>query len=118
AWAAPGAGTAQGVPATQASATEVPVPRWTGPVMDLASALAPGQAEALSDRLRALEQSSGAQIFVLIVPTTGTDSIEQYARRVFDQWRIGRKGVDDGILLLVARNDHTLRIETGYGVEG
>ncbi len=101
-----------------ASAAEVPVPSWTGPVMDQTSTLDPGQIQALSGKLRALEQSTGAQLYVLILPTTGSDSIEQYARRVFDQWQIGRKGVDDGILLLVAKDDRNVRIDVGYGLEG
>src|SRR5690606_29644601 len=68
--------------------------------------------------LRDLEQRKGAQIAVLVVATTGDDVIEDYARRVFDQWRPGRESVDDGILFVVARDDRRLRIEVGYGLEG
>ncbi|KAF1701891.1 hypothetical protein CSC70_14140 [Pseudoxanthomonas kalamensis DSM 18571] len=53
-----------------------------------------------------------------MVPTTRPDTIEQYAVRVFEQWKLGRKGVDDGVLLLVAKDDRAVRIETGYGLEG
>src|SRR5690606_33298575 len=96
----------------------VPVPAWTGPVMDLAGALTAEQIRTLTEQVRALEQAHGAQLFVLLVPGTGNDSIEQYARRVFDQWAVGRKGVDDGVLLLVALQDRRLRIDVGYGLEG
>lgn len=118
--AGPGADAASSPPAAAvvSASTEVPVPSWTGPVMDLTSTLSPAQSRELTDKLRALEQSTGAQLYVLVVPTTGSDTIEQYARRVFDQWQIGRRGVDDGILLLVAKDDHSLRIDTGYGLEG
>ncbi|ENR2392518.1 TPM domain-containing protein, partial [Escherichia coli] len=59
-----------------------------------------------------------AQVAVLVVPSTGDDSIEQYATRVFDSWKLGDKQRNDGILLLVAREDHAVRIEVGYGLEG
>ncbi len=94
------------------------VPAWKAPVMDLTDTLDPARIQALTQRVRALEQAHGAQLFVLLVPTTGSDSIEQYARRVFDQWAVGRKGVDDGVLLLVALQDRRVRIEVGYGLEG
>lgn len=55
---------------------------------------------------------------MLLVPTTGDDSIEEYAVRTFEKWKLGQKKVDDGVLLLVAKNDRTLRIEVGYGLEG
>src|SRR5690606_21850836 len=68
--------------------------------------------------LAALDARKGAQLAVLIVPTTGDDTVETYARRVFDAWKLGREGVDDGILFLVAKDDRRLRIEVGYGLEG
>ncbi|WP_368640951.1 TPM domain-containing protein [Castellaniella ginsengisoli] len=122
---APGAAAAQAAGAAAAPAPAapdkgdlVPVPAWTGPVMDLAGVLTAEQIRALTEQVRALEQAHGAQLFVLLVPGTGNDSIEQYARRVFDQWAVGRKGVDDGVLLLVALQDRRLRIDVGYGLEG
>ena len=60
----------------------------------------------------------GSQIAVLIVPTTQPEEIEQYSIRVVEQWQIGRKKIDDGVLLLVARDDRRVRIEVGYGLEG
>ncbi len=121
---APAVSTAQSAPAP-AARTAAPdaggilaVPVWTGPVMDRAGALTPEQAQSLTSQVKALEKAHGSQLFVLLVPTTGSESIEQYARRVFDQWAVGRKGVDDGVLLLVAVQDRRLRIEVGYGLEG
>src|SRR5690606_8297669 len=74
--------------------------------------------EHLESELAALDAAKGAQLAVLIVPTTGEDTVESYARRVFDAWKLGRVDVDDGILLLVAKDDRRLRIEVGYGLEG
>jgi uncharacterized protein len=68
--------------------------------------------------LQAFEEKKGSQISVLIVPTTQPETIEQYSIRVVEQWKLGRKHVDDGVLLIVAKNDRTLRIEVGYGLEG
>lgn len=97
---------------------EQPVPPLTARVMDLTGTLTPEQQRALEGELAALEARKGAQIAVLIVPTTQPETIEQYARRVLDVWKLGRKGIDDGALLIVAKNDRTVRIETQYGLEG
>lgn len=94
------------------------VPALKQRVTDLTATLDASQSAALEARLAALETEKGAQIAVLIVASTGEDSIEAYATRVFEQWKLGRKGVDDGILLLVAKDDRALRIEVGYGLEG
>ncbi len=96
----------------------VPVPALTAPVTDLAGALTPEQVAALDSKLRSFEQAKGSQVAVLIVPTTRPEEIEQYAIRVAEAWKLGRKGVDDGALLLVARDDRKVRIEVGYGLEG
>ncbi|MDX9707528.1 MAG: TPM domain-containing protein [Azospira sp.] len=96
----------------------VPVPAPTARVVDLAGLLAAGEIERLEARLAAFEREKGAQVVVLLVPTTQPESIEAYALRVAESWRPGRKGVDDGVLLLVARDDRALRIEVGYGLEG
>ena len=97
---------------------EVPVPPLTTRVTDLTQTLSPPQQQSLERSLADLEARKGAQIAVLIVPTTQPETIEQYARRVLDVWKLGRKGIDDGALLLVAKDDHKLRIETQYGLEG
>ena len=97
---------------------DVAVPPLTARVTDLAGLLTPVQRTSLEARLQAFEQAKGSQIAVLIVPTTQPETVEQYALRVAEAWKLGRKGVDDGALLLVAKDDHTLRIEVGYGLEG
>jgi uncharacterized protein len=96
----------------------VPVPALTSPVTDLSGALTPEQVAALDSKLRSFEQAKGSQVAVLVVPTTRPEEIEQYAIRVAEAWKLGRKGVDDGALLLVARDDRRVRIEVGYGLEG
>ncbi|KMM26686.1 membrane protein [Bordetella pseudohinzii] len=105
-------------PARAQVAEAVPVPVLSKRVTDLTGTLDASQQQALETRLAALEERKGAQVVVLIVPTTGPDTIEQFATRVFDQWKLGRKKVDDGILFVVAKNDHNLRFEVGYGLEG
>ncbi|MFL6676650.1 MAG: TPM domain-containing protein [Massilia sp.] len=76
------------------------------------------RAAVIDYKLRAHEAATGQQVFVLTVPTTGGRSIEEYAVGVFQQWKIGRKGIDDGVLLVVAVDDRKTRIEVGYGLEG
>lgn len=97
---------------------EVAVPNLTARVTDLTGTLTATQRGDLEQRLAALEQRKGSQIFVLMLPTTQPETIEQYAVRAFEQWKVGRKGVDDGILLVIAKDDRKLRIEVGYGLEG
>lgn len=99
-------------------AQAVAIPTLTTWVTDTTNTFTAQEKQALSAQLQALEKSKGAQLFVLVVPTTGEDTIESYTRRVYDQWKPGRKGVDDGILLVVAKQDRRLRIEVGYGLEG
>jgi len=97
---------------------EVPVPQLTARVTDTSGTLDQGQKEALEAKLKALEENKGAQVFVLMVPTVQPDTVESYSRRVFDQWKVGRANVDDGILFLIAKNDRRMRLEVGYGLEG
>ncbi|MEO8137376.1 MAG: YgcG family protein [Betaproteobacteria bacterium] len=94
------------------------VPPLTGRVVDLTATLAPDQKATLEQKLQAFEARKGTQIAVLVVPTTEPETIEQYSLRVAEQWKIGRKKVDDGAILVVAKNDRALRIEVGYGLEG
>jgi len=103
---------------TGAARAEVAVPPLKQRVTDLTATLDAGQVQALEVRLAAFEAKKGAQLAVLIVPTTGPETIEQFAMRVAEAWKLGRKGVDDGALLLVAKDDRALRIEVGYGLEG
>jgi uncharacterized protein len=95
-----------------------PVPELHARITDLTGTLDTANVESLQNALAALEQRKGAQIAVLIVPTTAPETIEQYATRVYDAWKLGRKGVDDGALVLVAKADRHVRIEVGYGLEG
>ena len=104
--------------AAAAFAQDVPVPALSSPVTDLTQTLTADQRAALESRLRAYEAEKGTQIAVLIVPTTQPETIEQYSIRVADQWKIGRQGADDGVILLVAKNDRSVRIEVGTGLEG
>lgn len=99
-------------------AAPVAVPPLTARVTDLTGMLSSAQVAALERKLAAFEAEKGSQIAVLVVPSTGEETIEQYSLRVVEQWRLGRGKVDDGALLLVARDDRTLRIEVGYGLEG
>ncbi|GAA4410711.1 hypothetical protein GCM10011450_18990 [Advenella faeciporci] len=103
----------------QASAQElVPVPNLQARVTDLTGTLSAGQQADIEQKLEALEKSKGAQVFVLMVPTVGPDTVETYSRRVFDEWKVGRAKVDDGILFLIAKDDRRMRLEVGYGLEG
>ncbi|MGQ9686727.1 MAG: TPM domain-containing protein, partial [Thiobacillaceae bacterium] len=97
---------------------ELAIPRLTARVTDLTATLSEAQRDALEQRLAAFEREKGSQLAVLIVPSTRPESIEQYAIRVAEAWKLGRKGVDDGILLLVAKDDRAVRLEVGYGLEG
>jgi len=95
-----------------------PVPALTAHVMDSTGTLEPAQREALEAKLTAFEKSRGAQVVVLLVPTTQPEDIAAYAQRVGDSWKIGRKDVGDGLLLVVAKNDRKVRIETTKALEG
>ena len=97
---------------------EVAVPALKARVTDQTATLTAAQLASLEQTLAAFEARKGSQIAVLIVPTTGGETIEQYALRVAEQWRIGRDKVDDGAILVIAKDDRTLRIEVGYGLEG
>jgi uncharacterized protein len=96
-----------------------PIPPLTGRVVDLTSTLSAPDVQALTAKLAAWEQKTGGnQLAVLIVPSTQPEPIETYSIRVAEAWKIGRKGKDNGALLVVAKNDRKLRIEVGYGFEG
>lgn len=95
-----------------------PVPRLAARVTDTTGTLNAQQVAALESDLAAFEREKGAQITVLVVPTTQPEPIEAYGIRVAEAWKIGRKGVDDGVIVIVALNDRRLRIEVGYGLEG
>lgn len=100
------------------AAADLAVPPLTGRVVDQTKTLTQDQLQTLEQTLQAFEARKGSQIAVLIVPSTQPEVIEQYSIRVAEQWKLGRKKVDDGAILLVAKDDRTLRIEVGYGLEG
>jgi uncharacterized protein len=103
---------------TQAAFADVEVPQLKGRVVDLTNTLNSSYIETLNQQIHSFEQRKGSQIAILIVPTTQPETIEQYSIAVADAWKIGRKKIDDGALLVIAKNDHKLRIEVGYGLEG
>jgi len=95
-----------------------PIPSLSARVTDLTDTLDASQLQSLESQLAALERRKGSQIGVLIVPTTRPEDIAQYAIRVFDAWKLGRRGIDDGVLLIAAKDDHRVRIEVARGLEG
>ena len=101
-----------------AAVAEVPVPPLTGRVVDLTGTLTSSEISSLTRKLEDFETRKGSQIAVLMVPTTQPETIEQFSIRVADAWKVGRKKIDDGAILIIAKNDRRLRIEVGYGLEG
>jgi uncharacterized protein len=104
--------------AAMLASADVAVPSLTARVVDLTGTLSGGAVNRIETRLAEFEAKKGSQIAVLMVPTTQPEEIEQYSIRVAEQWKLGRKGVDDGAILLIAKNDRRARIEVGYGLEG
>ncbi len=91
----------------------------TGYVNDFASLLSPAVREELNSQLTVFAQAYGSEVVVATVPEIGTDeTIETYAVKLFEQWKIGRAEEDDGVLLLISRDDREMKIEVGYGLEG
>lgn len=100
------------------AADTIPVPKLSGRVIDLSGTLDASQQQAIAAKLAAFEQAKGSQVAVLLVPTIGTETIEEFATRVTDEWKLGRAGVDDGVLFVVAKQERRMRIQTGRGVQG
>lgn len=94
------------------------IPPLTSPVVDTTGTLDTEQKQQLEQQALALQQRKGSQLQVLVVASTQPETIEQYTQRVFDQWKLGRKGVDDAVILVVAKDDRRVRIQPGYGLEG
>ena len=107
-----------GVSAARLNAAETPIPpppaRW---VTDTANFMSPGAQSSLDSRLAAYGQSTGHQLIVYIGQTTGDAPIDDWAVRAFERWKVGRKGIDDGLVLFIMAADRKLRIEVGYGLE-
>jgi uncharacterized protein len=94
------------------------VPKLARHVTDLTGTLTAAQVDQLDAQLVSLEKTKGAQLVVLMIPSTGEQDLESYSLAVAETNKIGRKGTDDGVLLLIAKNDRRVRIEVGYGLEG
>jgi uncharacterized protein len=108
-----------GLASASAGAQELqPIPKFEARVTDLTGTLTAGEQSELEQKLADFEARKGSQIVVLIVATTSPEEIEQYSIRVVDAWKPGRKKTDDGVLILLAKDDHKARIEVGYGLEG
>jgi uncharacterized protein len=110
------------VPAFAAVAADVtepiPVPKLTGRVVDLTGTLAAPDRESIAAKLKAFEAAKGSQVAVLMVPSIGPETIEEFSTRVTDVWKLGRAGVDDGVLFVIAMHERRMRIQTGRGVQG
>jgi uncharacterized protein len=96
----------------------IPVPKLTAHVVDQTGTLTEPERQALDRKLADFERERGSQVAVLIVPSIGTEPIEDFATRVTDEWQLGRKGVDDGVLFAIAKQERKIRIQTGRGVQG
>ncbi len=104
--------------ATAAAQDIAPIPPLKARVTDVAGMLKPNQRAALENKLQEHETQTGNQVAILIVNNTGAEAIEQYGIRVAETWKIGRKGIDDGVILIVAKDTRKLRLEVGRGAEG
>lgn len=102
----------------QLVAAQEPLPKLQTRVSDLTGTLSTSEVNAMETKLRAFEEAKGSQLSVLLIPTTGDETIEMYGIRLAEQWKIGRQGIDDGVILIIATNDRKMRIEVGYGLEG
>ncbi len=103
------------------AATSLPaleVPKLTGRINDYAAILAPATVDQLENSLGQFETEQSTQIVVLTIPSLESDSVEDFSLKVAETWQIGRKGKDNGLLLLIARDERKIRIEVGYGLEG
>lgn len=101
-----------------AHAQDAPVPPLSGRVIDQTGTLTPAQVQALSRKLEAIETQRGAQVVVLIVPSTQPEDIASYGQRVADTWKLGRRDVGDGVVIVVAKNDRRINIEVAKTLEG
>ena len=97
---------------------QVALPPYETRVTDLTGALTAAQQAAIEEKLAAFERRKGAQIAVLILPTTAPEDIAQFGIRLAEAWKLGRAKPDDGAIFIVARDDRTMRVEVGRGLEG
>jgi len=113
----PAAGPAAEEPAALANVIPPRPPRYE-PVTDAAQLLTAAEQDTLRARLHCFEKATTTQIVLVTVPSIGEEPVEDVAQRLYTSWGIGQRGSDNGVLLLVARREHRLRIQTGYGLEG
>ena len=107
-----------GLPFAAAAQQQAAIPAFDSPVVDTTGTLDAASKQQLEQQALALQQRKGSQLQVLVIPSTRPETIEQYAVRAFESFKLGRKGLDDGLLLVVAKDDRKVRIEVGYGLEG
>jgi uncharacterized protein len=105
-------------PSATTPSDPIPVPKLTARVVDLTGTLTAPERDAIDAKLRDFETAKGSQVAILLVPSIGPETIEEFAGRVTDEWKLGRKGVDDGVLFVIAKQERKLRIQTGRGVQG
>jgi uncharacterized protein len=105
-------------PALGAAAEPVAIPPLSARVTDLTGTLSAERKATLDGALSAIEQEKGTQVAILMLPTTQPETIEQFGIRLAEAWKVGRRGVNDGAIIIVAKDDHKMRIEVGYGLEG
>jgi uncharacterized protein len=102
----------------QDASEPIAVPKLSARVIDQTGTLTPAEKQPIEAKLAAFEQAKGSQVVVLMVPTIGPEPIEDFALRVTDAWKLGRAGVDDGVLFVIAKQQRKIRIHTGRGVQG
>lgn len=100
------------------SAGTVALPTLSERVTDLTGTLSASEKSSLNASLEALEKDKGAQVAILLLPTTQPETIEQFGIRLADAWKLGRSKIDDGLIIIVAKDDRRMRLEVGYGLEG
>lgn len=105
-------------PLAATAADVVPLPALAARVTDLTATLTAEQRAALEAATAAIEREKGSQVAILILPTTQPETIEEFGIRLAEAWQIGRDGIDDGVIVIVAKDDRKMRIEVGYGLEG
>jgi uncharacterized protein len=96
---------------------DAPIPELTSPVVDATDTLTTDQQRELAQQSLDLQKKKGSQLQILMISSTYSEDIAEYSQRVFDQWKIGRTGIDDGVLIVIAKDDRRVRIHTGYGLE-
>ena len=106
------------LPAAGWAAELVPLPTLSARVTDLTGTLDETQRGRLEAQLAAIDRAGRAQVAVLLLPTTQPEAIDQFGIRLAEAWKIGHKGADNGVIVIVAKNDRKMRIEVGYGLEG